>query len=474
LEVVYLVNGNIQFKKTLIYAILDIETTGGKYNEEGITEIAVYKFDGHEVVDQFISLINPEREIQPFVVNLTGINSNMLRNAPKFYEIAKRVIEVTEDCILVAHNAQFDFRILRTEFKRLGFDYSRETLCTVELAKDLIPGQESYSLGKLTRSLGIPVSDRHRAAGDAQATVTLFKMLLAKDLNKKIIQESIRLEPKYQMEPRLLDIIEALPSITGVYYMHKADGEIIYIGKSKNIRKRVNQHFTSSNAKSKKMQLQVAAVTYEDTGNELIALLKECEEIKRNKPIFNRALKRTIFSHGLFSYTDDSGYINLKVARVSGRDKPITTFTNLKSAKSFVARTTEEHKLCQKLTNIYLTNGNCFNYSIKQCLGACIDEELVNDYNNRVLNVIKHYSFENQNMIIIDRGRAVDERSAILIENGVYKGFGFYNLNYQINNLEILQSIITPMEHNRDTQHIIQTYLRRNKKLKIVQLEVNK
>lgn len=394
----------------------------------------------------------------------------MLRNAPKFYEIAKRIVEITENCTIVAHNAQFDFRILRTEFKRLGFDFSRETLCTVELAKDLIPDQASYSLGKLTRSLGIPVSDRHRAAGDAQATVKLFKMLLAKDLEKKIIKESIRLEPKYQMESRLLDIIEALPSITGVYYMHKADGEIIYIGKSKNIRRRVNQHFTSSNPKSKKMQLQVAAVTYEDTGSELVALLKESEEIKRNKPIYNRALKRNIFSHGLFSFTDNNGYINLKVARVNGREKPITTFSNLKSAKSFVIRTTDEHNLCQKLTGLYQTNSNCFNYTIKQCFGACIDEEHFDDYNKRILNIVNHHSFENQNMVIIDRGRAVDERSAILIENGEFKGYGFYNLNYQINNLDVLQSIITPMQHNRDTQHIIQTYLRQNRKLKTIKL----
>ncbi len=394
----------------------------------------------------------------------------MLRNAPKFYEIAKRIVEITENCTIVAHNAQFDFRILRTEFKRLGFDFSRETLCTVELAKDLIPDQASYSLGKLTRSLGIPVSDRHRAAGDAQATVKLFKMLLAKDLEKKIIKESIRLEPKYQMEPRLLDIIEALPSITGVYYMHKADGEIIYIGKSKNIRRRVNQHFTSSNPKSKKMQLQVAAVTYEDTGSELVALLKESEEIKRNKPIYNRALKRNIFSHGLFSFTDNNGYINLKVARANGREKPITTFSNLKSAKSFVIRTTDEHNLCQKLTGLYQTNSNCFNYTIKQCFGACIDKEHFDDYNKRILNIVNHHSFENQNMVIIDRGRAVDERSAILIENGEFKGYGFYNLNYQINNLDVLQSIITPMQHNRDTQHIIQTYLRQNRKLKTIKL----
>ncbi len=398
----------------------------------------------------------------------------MLRNAPKFYEVAKRIVEITEGSILVAHNAKFDYRILRTEFKRLGFDFSKETLCTVELAKDLIPDQPSYSLGKLTRSLGIPVSDRHRAAGDAQATVQLFKMLLAKDLDKKIIQESIRLEPKYQMEPRLLDIIESLPSITGVYYMHNAEGEIVYIGKSKNIRKRVNQHFTSDNPKSKKMQLHVAAVTYEDTGSELVALLKESEEIKRNKPFFNRALKRNIFSHGLFSFTDDNGYINLKVGRVNGKEKPITTFSNMKSAKSFISRATEEHNLCQKLTGLHYTSGNCFNYTIKQCLGACIDEEHIHEYNKRAIEVIDYHRFENQNMVIIDRGRAVDERSAILIEDGIFKGYGFYNLNYQITNIEVLQSIITPMQHNRDNQHIIQTYLRhKRKKLKIIKLDTN-
>ena len=390
----------------------------------------------------------------------------MLRNAPKFYEIAKRIIEITEDAILVAHNAKFDYRILRTEFKRLGYDFSRKTLCTVELAKDLIPDQQSYSLGKLTRSLGIPVADRHRASGDAMATLKLFKILLDKDVNKKIIQESIRLEPKYQMEPRLLDIIEELPSITGVYYMHNSNGEIIYIGKSKNIKKRVNQHFTSDNPKSKKIQLQVVAVTYEETGSELVALLKESEEIKRNKPIYNRALRRTIFTHGLYSFTDNHGYLNLKVANINGREKPITTFSNLQSGKSFISKVTDEYKLCQKLTGVYPTKSNCFNYTIKQCFGACIEKEDPLDYNFRALQIINKHSFENQNMVIIDKGRDIDERSAILVENGVFRGIGFYNLNYQINNIEVLQSVITPMQNNRDTQHIIQSYLRRNKNIK--------
>ncbi|XCF07902.1 exonuclease domain-containing protein [Tamlana crocina] len=456
-----------------MYAILDIETTGGKYNEEGITEIAIYKYDGHEVVDQFISLVNPEREIQPFVVNLTGINSNMLRSAPKFYEVAKRIVEITDDCILVAHNANFDYRILKTEFKRLGFDYERKSLCTVELSKNLIPGQPSYSLGKLVRSLGIPVTDRHRASGDALATVKLFKVLLNKDTEKDIVKQSIKSNPKHQLEPRHIDIIENLPSTTGVYYIHKADGEIIYIGKSNNIKKRINQHFTGTHAKSKKIQSKVSAVTYESTGSELVALLKESEEIKKNRPIYNRALRRSIFTHALYSFLDENGYINLKIDIADGRKKPITTFSTRQSGKSFITKAVEEFNLCQKLTGLYKTKSSCFNYDIKECQGACIQKESPESYNQRVKQLIDKNSYSNKNMVIIDRGRDVDERSAILIKDGVFQGVGYFNLNYQINNIDVLESIITPMQNNRDVQHIIQSYLRKNKRLKVIHLNEN-
>ncbi len=455
-----------------MYAILDIETTGGKYNEEGITEIAIYKFDGDNIVDQFSSLINPERSIQPFVVNLTGINTEMLRNAPKFYEVAKRILEITKDTILVAHNAQFDNRILTTEFDRLGYNFEIETLCTVELAKKLIPDLPSYSLGKLVRNLGIPLSDRHRAQGDAKATLSLFKLLLSKDISKEIVRQSVRQDPKQQLEPKLLDIIADAPTDTGVYYMHKADGTIIYIGKSKNIKKRLTQHFTSDSRKSKRIQLEISAVTYEKTGNDLIAQLKESEDIKRNKPLYNRVLRRTLFTYQIMQYTDAEGYINLKIEK-TGKDSgeiPIITFMNYQQAKSAMFRVTEEFNLCQKLNGLYKTDEGCFLYGLKQCSGACINEELPEQYNQRIMEFIDKNSYQNKQMLIIDKGRDIDERSVILIENGEYKGFGFYNLNYQINNHDILRSIINPVQNSRDSQHIIQSYLRKNKVLNIVKL----
>lgn len=453
-----------------MYSILDIETTGGKYNEEGITEIAVYKFDGHKVIDQFISLVNPEIPIQPFVVGLTGINNEMLRNAPKFYEVAKRIVEITEGTIIVAHNAKFDYRILRTEFKRLGFEYERENLCTVELSKKLIPGQQSYSLGKLVRALGIPLTDRHRASGDAQATVKLFKMLLTKDTDKDILKNSVRNTPKNQMDTKLIYLLEELPTITGVYYLHNYEGEIIYIGKSKNIKKRVNQHFTSDNRKSREIQKEVVSITYEATGNELNALLKENEEIKRNKPKYNKALTKTIFSYALYLTVDSKGYRHLKIGKADGRKKNVATFTNLQQAKSILNSIVEEYNLCQRLTGIHTGNGSCFNYSIKECNGACIGQESPDIYNERVDQVLEKYSYENQNMIVIGRGRDIDEKSALLVEDGQFKGIGYFNLNYQLNNMEIIKSIITPMKSDRDAQHIIQNYLRKNNKLKIIPL----
>ncbi len=450
-----------------MYAILDIETTGGQFNEEGITEIAIYKFDGHEIVDQFISLVNPEIPIQPFVVKLTGINNAMLRSAPKFFEVAKRIIEITNDCVLVAHNTDFDYRILSTEFRRLGYDFNINTLCTVALSKRLLPEQPSHSLGKLVRALGIPMADRHRASGDAMATLKLFKLLLEKDLEKTILTELIKTEIKKGIAPKLYEIVQNMPSKTGVYYIHNDKGTLIYIGKSRNIKKRINQHFTGNTTKCKKIQNEVFDVTFEETGSELIALLKESEEIKIHKPILNRAQRKSIFQLALYVEKDKKGYMNLKIQKFDGRKKEITSFSSLQEAKNMLFHITTKYQLCQKLTGLYQTKKECFQYGIKECNGACIGEETVENYNHKVNTFLEEWNYKTQNMILIDKGRTISERSAVLIENGIYKGFAFYELNYQITKPSILHSILIPMQNNRDAKNIIQSFIRKSKTIKI-------
>ena len=402
------------------------------------------------------------------MVNLTGINNKMLRNAPKFHEVAKRILEITEDAIFVAHNTSFDYRVLKTEYNRLGYNFKRNTLCTLELSKKLILDMDSYSLGKLTKQLGIPLTQRHRASGDALATVKLFKLLLDKDLDKNIIIDNIKNTNKSNLPKNLNEILNELPSSTGIYYMHNKNSEIIYIGKSKNIKKRVNQHFTGKDSKSHKLQINTISVSYDETGSELIALLKESNQVKLHKPIYNRKLRKSIYPFGIYKNTDVNNYINLSISKINSDNDPLTTFKNMNNAISFLNKLINENDLCQKLCGIYKSNNNCFRYTINECSGACIKLEDSDQYNNRLTKAIKYLNFKNKNFAIIDKGRNIEENSFVLVENGLFIGLGYFNLNFQINNIEVLKKILISMEHNKDSQQIIQSSLKKSKGIKIL------
>ncbi len=426
-----------------MYAVLDIESTGGKYNEEGIMEIAVHRFDGHQVVDKFIALINPEREIQPFVAKLTGINNKMLRSAPKFHEVAKRIVEITKDAIIVAHNAQFDYRILRTEFRRLGYDFKRKTLCTVELSKKLIPEAESHSLGKLVRSLGIPVSDRHRANGDALATLKLFKLLLAKDSEKEILQTVVRTETQGELSPTQLDIVESLPVETGIYYLHNKDGEIIFLGASKNIKKRVNQHFTNVGILARKLQKETKKVSFQKTGSELTALLQEQHEISRKNPKYNTR-KTKGYSHGIYLKQSKDGKLGLDVERANGQTNRLSSFTSLKSGRAFLKKMGEAIPWEQAKNE----------KEAKELIAMAFDT----------------YSIAQKNLILVDRGRSLGEQSVVLIKDGTATGIAYVELNHQLNNMPILEKLITPIAGNSSTTYIIESYLRKSNRIKKIPL----
>lgn len=453
-----------------MYAIIDLESTGGKYNEEGITEVAIYKFDGQDVIDQFSCLVNPERKIQPFVQKLTGINNAMLRHAPKFSEVAKRILEITEDCIIVAHNAKFDYRLLRTEFTRLSYDYQRQTICTVELSRKLIPGLPSYSLGKLVKNLGIPITDRHRAIGDAQATVKLFRLLLNKDSDKAIIQASIKRLSQKRSANTLLYLVEKLPTKIGVYYIHNTEGNVIYIGKSQNIQQQVNQHFTKNNHWSKQLRQEASSVSYDLTGNSLLAELKQRVEIQKVKPKFNRPVKPQPYNYALYLSTDKQGYFNLKLQKIKPNKRFITAFTTRKQGKQVLENMIEEYELCLKLVGMHRTTGGCFNYSLKKCHGACLGEESQDAYNSRVMALVSNYSFENRTLFIVGPGREPAEKSVLLIEEGAFKGMGYYDLNYQLNSPEIIRNLITPMPDDLELKEIILTNLRAPHPFKITSL----
>jgi DNA polymerase-3 subunit epsilon len=446
------------------YVIVDIETTGGSPKASKITEIAMYKFDGHEIVDEFVSLVNPDMKIPEFIVKLTGITDKMVENAPRFYEIAKKIVEFSEDCVFVAHNVGFDYGIIRHEFRSLGFDYRRPQICTVRASRFILPGHESYSLGKLTRSLGIQLVGRHRAGGDAHATALLFKLLFEKSEKNlhRFLQEDVN--PKI-LHPNLdLEDLEEIPDKTGVYKFFNEVNQLIYIGKSKHIRKRIDQHL--KNTKTKKgmeLMAEISRIEFELTGSELIALLHESSLIKKHKPLYNRALRKHMFPYGLFSYTDEKGYMHLHVEKVAQRlDTPITTFLSQAEAQKYMVLHCERLQLCQKLCGLYQTNAACFAYQIKNCKGACIQEEPAESYNERVLSLIKELNFENDNFYLIENGRMRNEKCIILIKNGSYHGYGYVPYFVLKQPVHQWERHIDIQIEDRDARTILSYYLRKN------------
>lgn len=446
-----------------MYAIIDIETTGGSYKVEKITEIAVYVHDGQQIVDEFVSLINPEKLIPYYITQITGITNEMVATAPKFYEVAKKIVEITKGHYFVGHNVNFDYSFVKNEFKMLGYEYKRKTLCTVRLSRKIIPGLKSYSLGNLCNDLKIPINDRHRAAGDAIATVKLFDLLLEL---KPDLCGALKEKVNYG---HLKPILDKLPAITGVYYFYDSNNDIIYIGKSTNIHDRVIQHL--NNTKSRRaveMVNKIADISYTQTGSELVALLLESNEIKQHKPLYNRAQRRSRTNFSIYPARDKLGYICFEISRSKKKNKPLASFESSIEAKNYMERLAEKYQLCHKLCGLYENSGACFHYSIKQCLGACIGEEHPMIYNQRATIASQEFTYSHENIIIIDKGRNETENAAVVIEKGKYLGFGYFDNQIQVNDIEYIKDSIKPFDDNHDVKQIIRVFLKNNKVEQII------
>ena len=449
-----------------MYAIVDIETTGNGYKGQKITEISIFVFDGKKIVNEFTSLVNPEQNIPPFITNLTGITNAMLRHAPKFYEIAKKVQEITAETIFVAHNVNFDYNIIKDEFKNLGFDFKRKKLCTVRLSRKIIPGLSSYSLGNICADENIPINGRHRAKGDAEATTELFRRLIERDDNF-IINSFLNSRSREATLPPLLDkkVVDNLPETFGVYYFKNSAKEIIYVGKANNIKQRVISHFYDKKKKEREMCLEIAHISYSETGSELLALLLESSEIKHQYPKYNRAQKNKKEAFGLFSYEDQKGIIHLAFNRIKIAPNPIHSFYSLAECRNFIEKLCVEFNLCPKYCHLQTNIGRCFHHQIKECKGICSDLETAKNYNERVLKAINSIGLALENKVIKENGRFINEIGFALILGGTYQGFGYIDkaLDSELINAEDYQLYVQPKRDNRDVQKILTSYLRKQK-----------
>lgn len=449
------------------FAVVDIETSGGDPRRERITEIAIFIVQDGAIVEEFSTLLNPERPIPSYITKLTGITNEMVSNAPKFFEIAKRVVEITQDAIFVGHNVGFDYSFVQNEFKRLGYTYRRVTFDTVKMSRKLLPGHASYSLGNLCADLGIILEGRHRAAGDARATVELFNLLLDKVDDEEITTATGITKVFGKNIARML--FETLPEEVGVYYLHDADGNVIYIGKSTNIAKRTLTHFANyKDKKALEMCARVVDISYEVTNSELLALLLEDIEIKRHQPIFNRLQRRKSSEYGLYTAYNDDGYLMLTIVKKSKNGILVANFPSVQKAKKTLYMLIEKFALCQKICGQYKSFGACFHYQIGLCKGACRGDEEADLYNQRVEQAIAYVNDVTRNFFVLEESKSTGQITFVKVEKGRFIGYGTASKEFLSGHVEELHDLIKIVAETGNSIKIINSYIGKSKSAKIV------
>ena len=445
-----------------MYAIVDIETTGGYAANHRITEIAIYHHDGIQITDEYHTLLNPGRNIPFYITGLTGITSEMVLDAPTFEEVAEDLFNLLEGKVFVAHNAHFDYSFLKREFELSGINWNAKKLCTVRLSRKIIPGLKSYSLGTLSESLGITITNRHRAGGDASATAKIFDLLLRRDKDNYIAKTLRKNSGETILPPNLpKEEFDQLPAKPGVYYFLNARGQVIYVGKAINIKKRIAGHFTGDAREwsRSKIRNEIHHVRYELTGNELIALILESQEIRRLWPKYNQAQKYKVEEWGIYNYEDRNGYQRFSVNMVMKGARPLIRFSTKGDAWNFLWDKVRKFDLCPKLCGLQIAQGLCFNYQTGECKGACMCIEGVKKYNKRIEKAIAAFHTKGESAMIIGRGRNGDEQSLVLVENGLYRGFGFCNRDVSITDVEAAKLHVGKYVETPTVQNLINSYL---------------
>ena len=425
-----------------MYAIVDIETTGGHAAANGITEIAIILHDGQQVTEKFHTLVHPHQKIPVYITALTGISNAMVASAPSFEDVAQQIYDILGDHIFVAHNVNFDYSFVKHQLKAAGFEFNNPKLCTVRLGRKVFPGLPSYSLGNFCRSMDVVIEDRHRAMGDAAATAILFDKMLQADGQQQIDQMLKRTSGE-QWLPLQLDkkVMDGLPTGPGVYYFHNNKGKVIYVGKAINIKKRVSSHFTHNNPEKKRQHFLrlIANITFSSCASELHALVLESTEIKRLWPRYNYSQKQPLQKYALYSFEDNRGYLRLAIDKKKKNIRPLYQFNLLQEGQVLLRKMAEQFELHLKLCYIdpAKLDENDF---------AFLDEPT--HYNCKVKRALEALEIQLPTFAIVDEGTSPTEKLCLLVERGSFWGMGYVNESEFDINVESLKQVLQPYADN--------------------------
>ncbi len=458
------------------YAVIDVEATGGAHRSERIIEIGVVLYRDGKIIERFESLINPGIGIPPFISRLTGITQDMVAEAPPFYELAKQIVELTEDTVFVAHNVQFDYRMLRQEFERLGYTYQRPVLCTAKLSRHFFPEIEKHNLDKLIEHFDIKVKNRHRALADAEAACFVLDKILQSDMVQDPKELTVLFTKKTKLPDRVKEeeILE-LPNACGVYYMKDEDGHPVYIGKSKQIRSRIKSHFSTNNTKVDRMRSSVCHIDYELTGSELMAELLESKEIKKHKPSINRAKRRSKFPHAVYiKWDEDYPSLGINIASKLKKDQKESVlfyFSSKNDARKYIRRFYERNELCYCIQLDKHAPNQCLSKLSGKCKGAFHDQQLAAsyraDFEAAIGNSVPLFG---DDFVLLDVGQHEDNQSVFLISDGHLAAFGFMDKSSTIKSKDELIDQLHTVQKNKEYDQIVFRYLQKKHRMKKVRI----
>jgi DNA polymerase III subunit epsilon len=436
----------------MLYAIVDIETTGGYASSHGITEIAIYLHDGEKLLKRFETLINPNQNIPYYITALTGINNHMVADAPAFEEVAPIIHEMLEGAVFVAHSVNFDFSFIRHQMQACGYEMKHRKLCTVRLSRKVFPALPSYSLGNLCRTLDITIDNRHRAGGDAKATVRLFEHLLANGAQVHIDQMLKKTSGDQWLPLHLTKTdIDKLPQVPGVYYFHDAKHKVIYVGKAVNLRKRVASHFTNNDAERKRQNLlrNIHKITFKECATELEALVFESAEIKRLWPRYNVSQKNITQKFALYQFEDARGYLRLAIDKKKKNLQPLYSFNQLHEGLVMLKKMAEEFELNEKL---------CF---LDKAPFGPEDMEFADTpvvHNGKIKQAIAALNEKLPTFAIVDDGLNDHEKLCLLVERGSFWGMGYLAADVHIASASELKNLLSPYTDNDTIRNSIYSF----------------
>lgn len=435
---------NFEVLSTVLFAVVDVETTGGHASGHGMTEIAIVIHDGMKVVDEYSTLLNPGQPIPLSIQTLTGITPDMVEDAPTFAEVADEIQQFLGGHIFVAHNVNFDYGFVKNAFASVGVDYNPKRLCTVRYSRRIEGGLRSYSLKNLCKHFNVSNEAAHRAYGDARATAQILGLLLEQDV-KGIWQHVIKKNAGEFYLPANLPAEQYLnlPESPGVYYFKDKGGTAIYIGKARNLKKRVSSHFIADKAskRSQAFKREIYQIDFELTGSELLASLLEDHEIRQYWPKYNRAQKNPKVRFGVYAYQNRGGRWSLAVNKITTQQGYLMQFYSRHEAMSWVFDKVKEYGL---------EPAHC-GFPGSELEG----QHNADEHNTAVEKLIKDVSDYHENYLIKTSGRNAEEDGFAYVENGYLSGIGFVPKDHQVNSLEDILSFVRALKSSTTTHSII-------------------